>query len=292
VVGALGQTDALCQGPLGVVKVEVVELVPAEHGTGAACVLDLAGGQRDPQALLHQRPCHRVSELPPRGTEVGQSMGQDRGIAHLAGQGDGALADGHAVAGAEGQHVELGLVAERQGEQPAVAGRLQHGDRLRAAALGGGAVAGPPLHPGQPAQVRPERALVAQRPAQPDRLRLDNRGLGGTDRVALDGVPLQQLGKLGREEALAVTDDQPVMGDRLTVGASAGRVPGGRRPVVDDRVRVAGLSCVVDDARQVGGPEPDQRAEHPPVQLHPARHRHRVRDRPPGELVPERHRGR
>ena len=102
----------------------------------------------------------------------------------------GALTDRDTVAGAEGQHVQLRLVAEREGEQPAVAGRLQHDDRLRAAALGGGAVAGPVLHPGQPAQVRPERALVAQRPAQLDRLRLDDRGLGGTDRVALDGVPL------------------------------------------------------------------------------------------------------
>ena len=78
-----------------------------------------------------------VAELPPRGTDVEQGVGQDRGIAHVAGQGDGALADRDAVGGPVGQHVELRLVAEREGEQPAVAGRLHHGDRLRAAALGG-----------------------------------------------------------------------------------------------------------------------------------------------------------
>ena len=89
-----------------------------------------------------------------------------------------------------------------------------------------------------------------------------------------------------------MTEHQPVMGDRLTVGASAGCVPGGRRPVADDGVGVAGLGGVVDDAGQVGIPAPDQRLQHPPVQLHPACHRQRVRHRPPGELVPERHRGR
>ena len=73
-----------------------------------------------------------------------------------------------------GQHVELGLVAEGEGEQPAVAGRLQHGDGLGGGLLGGGAVAGPPLHPGQPAQVGSERAGVAQRPAE-----LDGLALGG-----------------------------------------------------------------------------------------------------------------
>jgi hypothetical protein len=49
---------------------------------------------------------------------------------------------------------------------------------------------------------------------------------------------------------------------------------------------------VVDDARQVGIPPPNQGLQHPPVQRHPPRHRHRVRHRPPGQLVPERHRGR
>ena len=106
-VVALGEADALRQGPLGVVQAEVVELVPAEHDVGAAGVLDLAGGQRDPQALLHQRPCHRVAELPPRGTDVEQGVGQDRGVAHVAGQGDGALADRDAVGGPVGQHVQL-----------------------------------------------------------------------------------------------------------------------------------------------------------------------------------------
>jgi len=59
-----------------------------------------------------------------------------------------------------------------------------------------------------------------------------------------------------------------------------------------DRVAVAGLGGVVDDAGQVGVLPPDQGLQHPPVQLHPARHRQRVRHRPAGELVPERHRGR
>ena len=89
-----------------------------------------------------------------------------------------------------------------------------------------------------------------------------------------------------------MTEHQPVVGDRLTVGASAGRVPGRCGPVAGDRVGVAGLSRVVDDARQVGVLPSDQRVEHPPVQFHPACHRQRVRHRPAGELVPERHRSR
>jgi hypothetical protein len=220
-------------------------------------------------------------------------VGQDRGVADLAGQGDGALADRHAVAGAGGEHVQLRLVAERQGQQPAVAGRLQHGDRLRGGVLGGGPVTGPPGHPGQPAQVRPERPLVAQRPAQPDRFALGgDRGRGGPDRVALDGIPLQQVGELGRDEPLPVPKHQPIVRGGLPVGAGTGRVPGRRRPVPDDRIRVASLGRVVQDAGQVSVLPPDQRVERPPVQRHPACHRHRVGDRPAGELVPERHRGR
>ena len=89
-----------------------------------------------------------------------------------------------------------------------------------------------------------------------------------------------------------MTEHQPIVGDRLTVGTGAGRVPGRCGPVADDGVGVAGLSRVVDDARQVGALAPDQRMENPPVQLHPSRHRQRVRHGPPGELVPERHRSR
>ena len=56
-----------------------VEVVPGDDDIGAAGMLDLAGGQRDPQALLHQRPCHQS----PSCTAMGPSW-SGRGGADLA----------------------------------------------------------------------------------------------------------------------------------------------------------------------------------------------------------------
>ena len=131
-----------------------------------------------------------------------------------------AMASGSPV----GQHVQLGLVAVAPA--PAAA-RSPAGSSTAmasaAAASAAGAVAGPPLHPGQPAQVRAERARVAQRRGAARPPPAGRRPCLGLSRACSTRWRTAPAGRPARPAAnrSRCRSDQPVVRGRLAVGAGA-----------------------------------------------------------------------
>jgi hypothetical protein len=183
-------------------------------------VLDLLPVQRDPQAFLQCGHCSGTVRTVEGDAKVVQRVRAHRG--GVVPEGDGPLDHRDALRVATGERVQLGLIAQRHGQQLTVPGaaraRLAGGpdqlrgdrDRLRGRRLGPGRIAGPPTDPGQPAQrhrVVPAIAIAAQlgRPA------LGGQGLGRrqVDRVALDREALPQRGLRRRFEDGVLVEHQP-----------------------------------------------------------------------------------
>ncbi len=73
-------------------------------------------------------------------------------VTGLAGQRDGPLTECDGLGGPVGQHEQLRLIAQGQGEHAGLPGPLRRRHRLPAASLGAAPVPVAPVHPGQPAQ--------------------------------------------------------------------------------------------------------------------------------------------
>ena len=142
--------------------------------------------------------------------DIVESVGEGRGVVHLAGQPDGPFAALDGLGMSFGEHGELGLVAVRHGEEPVVSGVLQHGDRLRPGPLRGLPVAAPPLDARQPSQAGAQSQGIAEPAPHLHRFHLGGeRGLVVLVEVALERVPVEELHLFGDSVRGPVIQRQP-----------------------------------------------------------------------------------
>ena len=161
-------------------------------------------------------------------------------------------------------------VAQGEREQPAVAGLLQHADRLPAGLLGVRSGCRAVHHCIRDSH---RRHTPSGPRIPPCAVLLDGvlpgpaASLSPRRRVALDRVLREQLGLLVGGEPVCVLEHETEMCDRLTVRAStcASRRPPGRTRRC---VQVTCLRGVMDDPRHVRSVPVDQGVEHALVQGH------------------------
>ena len=152
-----------------------------------------------------------------------------------------------------GEHGELRLIAQRKRKQPFVPDTAEDDCRFLSGLLRVSWSAVEPHDSGQPAQAQPEGALIRQLSPQRDSATLRSSRIDGRpDRVALYGALLEEVGQLGRCEAVLVGQGECVMGSSLTMGTGRGSITRRNRRIPYEGVDVAGLGCVMHKPAGIG----------------------------------------
>ena len=197
-LGFFGQRQRLDHQRLCLIKAKLVKQAPDQADIRATGILDIVDGQRNTHSFVQIFMAAGICALPPGQTEVGQGMGEHRSCACGRRQCNGSPGQCRGLLGAVGEHGELRLIAQRKRKQPLVADTAEDDGRFLGGCLRVSWSAVEPHDSGQPAQAQPEGARIRELSAQRDSATLSSGGIDGrSDRVALYGTLLEEVGQLG-----------------------------------------------------------------------------------------------